>query len=113
MTRADIPKIPSSEITPEHVYINRRQFMRGVGLAAGALAVAYRHKPKEKEVATPTIRQERDDPAFAIVEPNVAPENFSGSANEASIPNPWGDAVDIDAQGHEACARRALCNPGS
>ena len=40
MTRADIPKIPSSEITPEHVYVNRRQFMRGVGLAAGALAVA-------------------------------------------------------------------------
>ena len=40
MTRADIPKIPSSEITPEHVYINRRQFMRGVGLTAGALVVA-------------------------------------------------------------------------
>jgi sulfoxide reductase catalytic subunit YedY len=40
MARSDIPKIPSSEITPEHVYLNRRQFMRGVGLAAGAFAMA-------------------------------------------------------------------------
>jgi sulfoxide reductase catalytic subunit YedY len=52
MTRADIPKIPSSEITPEHVYINRRQFMRGVGLAAGALAVAACAAPGLK--TTPT-----------------------------------------------------------
>ena len=29
MAKIDIPKIPSSEITPEHVYLNRRQFMRG------------------------------------------------------------------------------------
>jgi sulfoxide reductase catalytic subunit YedY len=52
MTRADIPKIPSSEITPEHVYINRRQFMSGVGLAAGALAVAACAAPGLK--TTPT-----------------------------------------------------------
>ncbi len=40
MGRVRIPSIPSSEITPEHVYLNRRQFMRGVGLATGALALA-------------------------------------------------------------------------
>ena len=40
MGRVKIPVIPSSEITPEHVYLNRRQFMRGVGLATGALALA-------------------------------------------------------------------------
>jgi sulfoxide reductase catalytic subunit YedY len=34
-------KIPSSEITPEHVYLNRRQFMKGAGaLTLGALALA-------------------------------------------------------------------------
>jgi len=33
-------KIPSSEITPEHVYLNRRQFMKVGALAAGALALA-------------------------------------------------------------------------
>jgi methionine sulfoxide reductase catalytic subunit len=35
-----IPHIPSSEITPEHVYLNRRQFMRGVGVAAAGVALA-------------------------------------------------------------------------
>lgn len=34
-------KIKSSEITPEHVYLNRRQFMQGIGaLALGAVALA-------------------------------------------------------------------------
>jgi sulfoxide reductase catalytic subunit YedY len=35
---SDIPKIPSSEITPEQVYLNRRRFMVGAGaVAAGAV----------------------------------------------------------------------------
>ena len=33
-------KIPSSEITPEHVYLNRRQFMKVAAFSAGALALA-------------------------------------------------------------------------
>jgi sulfoxide reductase catalytic subunit YedY len=32
-------KIRSSEITPEHVYLNRRQFMKGIGAAAVGAAV--------------------------------------------------------------------------
>ncbi|MCB0045280.1 MAG: protein-methionine-sulfoxide reductase catalytic subunit MsrP [Caldilineaceae bacterium] len=32
--------IPRSEITPEHIFLNRRRFMIGVGSAAGALALA-------------------------------------------------------------------------
>ena len=36
-----IGPIPSSEITPEHIYHSRRQFMRGIGaLAVGAMALA-------------------------------------------------------------------------
>ena len=35
------PLIPSSEITPEWVYLNRRQFMKGAALAAGALAGTF------------------------------------------------------------------------
>lgn len=36
-----IPPIPSSEITPEHIYRSRRQFMRGIGaLALGSVALA-------------------------------------------------------------------------
>ena len=52
MVKINIPKIPSSEITPEHVYLNRRQFMRGVGLAAGALAVAACAAPGAPAVPT-------------------------------------------------------------
>ncbi len=33
-------KIASSEITPEHIYLNRRKFMVGAGSIAGALALA-------------------------------------------------------------------------
>ncbi len=40
MAKVDIPGIPSSEITPEHVYINRRQFMLGLGGLAAAAALA-------------------------------------------------------------------------
>lgn len=41
MTRPDIPQIPSSEITPERIYLNRRQFMQGLGgLAAAAVLAA-------------------------------------------------------------------------
>ena len=50
MAKINIPKIPSSEITPEHVYINRRQFMLGIGLTAGALALAACAAPRGKTV---------------------------------------------------------------
>ncbi len=40
MGKRNWPLVPSSEITPESVYLNRRQFMKGVALAAGAAALA-------------------------------------------------------------------------
>ncbi len=33
-------KIPASEITPEHIYLNRRQFMKVGAVAVGAMALA-------------------------------------------------------------------------
>lgn len=33
------PKIPSSEITPEHVYVNRRKFIKAAALGAAGLAM--------------------------------------------------------------------------
>ena len=74
MAKIDIPKIPSSEITPEHVYLNRRQFMRGVGLAAGALAVAACAAPGAP--AVPTTAPATDTPAAggaAPAAPTLAP----------------------------------------
>lgn len=35
-----IPEIPSSEITPEHVYLSRREFIKRMGLLAGSMALA-------------------------------------------------------------------------
>ena len=58
----DIPRIPSSEITPEHVYINRRQFMQGLGLAASAAVLAACAAP-------------------AAPQPQPAPAAASGSAS--------------------------------
>lgn len=38
---SNLPKIPSSEITPEHLYVSRRNFLRQMGLlGAGALLAA-------------------------------------------------------------------------
>ena len=38
-------KISPSEITPEHVFLNRRKFMKGVGATAGAMALAACQMP--------------------------------------------------------------------
>jgi sulfoxide reductase catalytic subunit YedY len=35
-----IPKIPSSEITPKHVYLSRRDFIKSAGILAGSMALA-------------------------------------------------------------------------
>ena len=40
MMASNYPKIPASEVTPEHIFLNRRKFMVGAGSAVGALALA-------------------------------------------------------------------------
>lgn len=46
-------KIPSSEITPEHIYLSRRRFMVGVGaLAAGSLVLAACGPGSSRQAAT-------------------------------------------------------------
>jgi sulfoxide reductase catalytic subunit YedY len=39
MPKQSFPKIPSSEITPEQVYLTRRDFIRMAGVAAGSIAL--------------------------------------------------------------------------
>ena len=51
MSRIQIPKIPWYEITPEDVYLNRRSFMKGAGLALGTAALAACSMPDVEEVA--------------------------------------------------------------
>ncbi|MCX6032026.1 MAG: protein-methionine-sulfoxide reductase catalytic subunit MsrP [Chloroflexi bacterium] len=45
-------KIRSSEITPEHVYLSRRQFMAGIGAVAGSLLVTACAAPAAQPVQT-------------------------------------------------------------
>ncbi|MCO6450512.1 MAG: protein-methionine-sulfoxide reductase catalytic subunit MsrP [Caldilineales bacterium] len=48
----NLPQIPSSEITPKDLFLSRRKFLRGLGLGAGALALAACGLPGSE--ATPT-----------------------------------------------------------
>jgi len=45
----NLPKIPTSEITPKQVYLTRREFIRSAGLLAGSIALAACTTPAEEE----------------------------------------------------------------
>ncbi|HLB47390.1 MAG TPA: protein-methionine-sulfoxide reductase catalytic subunit MsrP [Anaerolineales bacterium] len=50
----NIPKIPSSDITPEHVYLSRREFIKSLGVIAGSMALtACGASPASNAAATP------------------------------------------------------------
>jgi sulfoxide reductase catalytic subunit YedY len=74
-------KIASSEITPEHVYLNRRKFMVGAGsLAVGALALAGCSVPggsaneAAASAAQPALPLDDLPPALAHAEPFASAE---------------------------------------
>ncbi len=55
-----IPKIPSSEITPKHIYLSRRDFIKSAGVIAGSIALAAcapdfieTNTPNQKQPASP------------------------------------------------------------
>ncbi len=69
--RHNITPIPSSEITPEPVYLNRRKFMQGLGLAAGSLALAACAAPSQPmPTAAPAPTQ------APVPDANIAPGVF-------------------------------------
>jgi len=73
-------KIKSSEITPEWVYLSRRKFMRGVGLAAAAASAA----------ALAACGSQRDSPPAPAAQPApaslAAPPTVPGSPTVAPTP---------------------------
>lgn len=56
------PKIPSSEITPEHLYLNRRKFMRIAGLMGTAAAIAACAPRGGSDPVPPASETEADVP---------------------------------------------------
>jgi sulfoxide reductase catalytic subunit YedY len=73
-------KIHPSEITPEGVYLNRRQFMKLGALAAGALSLA-------------ACAPERSQPATATVNPVVASEVPGETPISEATTDELGDAL--------------------
>lgn len=77
--------IKSSEITPEHVYLNRRNFMRA-GLLAGttiATGLGYRffNPPPPKEISTAAIEDLARSAAFRTDEKPTALEDVTNYNN--------------------------------
>uniref|UniRef100_A0A7C4Q4X8 Protein-methionine-sulfoxide reductase catalytic subunit MsrP n=1 Tax=Bellilinea caldifistulae TaxID=360411 RepID=A0A7C4Q4X8_9CHLR len=76
MKKTDIPRIPSSEITPEHVYLNRRQFLKlaAIGAAGTLLAACGVKTQPEASSSSDSInigerpRDELGDPANSFEE---------------------------------------------
>jgi sulfoxide reductase catalytic subunit YedY len=68
-------EISPAEITPEHIFLNRRRFMVGAGSAATLLALAACGKPEAPAapaVAVPTVPLGELPPALAHADPTVS-----------------------------------------
>lgn len=90
--------IPSSEITPEGVYHNRREFLRaaavaGLGAAAaasGAFAMPDRHEPQDKDEPTSYDRITHHNNFYEFGTDKEDPKANSGGFK----PIPWSVKVD-------------------
>jgi len=75
-------KIPSSAITPEHVYLNRRAFMAASAAAAGAVALAA---CTNGAAAPDAVAANTNEPAItALLKPGILPEPLANAQPYAS-----------------------------
>lgn len=76
-------KISPSEITPEHVFLNRRRFMAAAGATAGALALAGCSTTPLSGRATDLV--ESDLPAVVVRRPQNLPPALAHTEPTASV----------------------------
>lgn len=76
-------KISPSEITPEHVFLNRRRFMAAAGATAGALALAGCSTTPLSGRATDLV--ESDSPAVVVRRPQNLPPALAHTEPTASV----------------------------
>lgn len=90
-------KIPRSEITPEHIYLNRRRFMIGAGSAVGALALAACAMPEaaSNSATEPAAAVESVGEAPVALPEALAYEDPYASAGTDELGDPLNDYTDI------------------
>jgi sulfoxide reductase catalytic subunit YedY len=76
-------KIPSSEITPEHIYLSRRKFMVGIGALATSAAILSACGPNGSSGAAADTEKNSADTAAAESNSQAAPQTDSPAANSA------------------------------
>jgi sulfoxide reductase catalytic subunit YedY len=81
-------EIDRSEITPEHLYLSRRKFIKGLGLAAAGAALAA-CAPAAEKTATPKATEEEATPTVApTATPLAAPSTATPEPAETVSPFP-------------------------
>ena len=82
----NIPKIPSSEITPKQSYLSRRRFMKGAAAAASALALAACGAPvlppSSSDKSSPLPTSQAPTGAPATTESSILVDELGQEAND-------------------------------
>ncbi len=76
------PSLPAREITPEHLYLNRRNFMRAGAAAASVIATGTIYRQLNRTTSTPLMTGVIDD--YARVSRDAAARGYD--LNEAHTP---------------------------
>lgn len=85
-------KIYPSEITPEHVYINRRQFLLGAGAVVASWALGGCACPQKPG---PPPEQQPTSGATIAVEPSPGQQPTSGTATATKLPQTGAETDDL------------------
>ena len=88
---SDVPFIPASEVTPKHLYLNRRRFMQVTGTLVGGVLIGACNMPEDEEqeeVAAPEEAQ-----ASAPAQPAAPAQAAAPGVDYGSLADELGDVV--------------------
>jgi len=94
-----IKKIPSSEITPEHIYNDRRHFIKNLGLILGSTALsAFANKSFAALHALPSFAQakEREKEKLSSLKDITSYNNYYEFGTSKSDPYDYAEKLNID-----------------
>jgi sulfoxide reductase catalytic subunit YedY len=94
-----IKKIPSSEITPEHIYNDRRNFIKNLGLILGSTALsAFANKSFATLHKLPSFAQakEREKEKLSSLKDITSYNNYYEFGTSKSDPSDYAEKLNID-----------------